>query len=263
MAKKFMSKSKTGEGSTADLSNTNIPAKNIGRGATAKPNPSRSISLYNASSNNQNVGNLVDRYGSSDFLSRIATSATSSSSTVTSPSSSEPPPPPPPFMLSDRGGANRFSTRYYNRSESDLLNSGFPISGSGSYLPQEPSYYPDPMINRNPDGLNRDPGRSAFQVYTVGGQQHPRGHSNQLGGHFEAHSGGQYGGHLGGISGGHLGGEQYEQHQYDRNSPEIQIFGNEVQFKSAGSNPNRYNSAANSTDRYNAAGISADRVSSI
>ena len=47
MAKKFMSKSKTGEGSTADLSNTNIPAKNIGRGATAKPNPSRSISLYN------------------------------------------------------------------------------------------------------------------------------------------------------------------------------------------------------------------------
>ena len=118
--------------------------------------PSRSISLYNAAASGS--------YGSSGFLSRMG----GGTSTATSPSNSEPP------------IVNRFS-RNYNRSESDLLQAAYPI-GSG---------YGFPDYNRNPDAgiLNRDPGRSAFQVYTV-------------------------------------------QHHQDRESPEVQIFGEGgVQYK--------------------------------
>ncbi len=225
MAKKFIGKSKNGEsGTSADLSQNGgkkSPRGGASGGATAKPNPSRSISLYNANSVHGGAGanSVVDRYGSSGFLSRWTNGGgASTSSTVTSPSSSEPPPPPPmPFMLSS-GNVGRYSSRYYNRSESDLLSAGvgsYPIASS--YLPHDTFYYAQepPSFSRYPDGgsiLQRDPGRSAFQVYTVGGIS---GSSQQTQPLF---------------------GSTFQQHNNDgRSSPEIQIFGNEVQYRSAAS----------------------------
>ncbi len=229
MARKFIGKSKNGEsGTTADLSQNGGKKSprggasgSGGGGATAKPNPSRSISLYNANSVHGGAAahSVVDRYGSSGFLSRWTNGGgASTSSTVTSPSSSEPPPPPPmPFMLSG-GNVGRYSSRYYNRSESDLLSAGvgnYPIASS--YLPHDTFYYAQepPSFNRYPDGgsmLQRDTGRSAFQVYTVGGAGGGSSHQTQP-----------------------LFGSTFQQHNDGRCSPEIQIFGNEVQYRSAGS----------------------------